>query len=65
MIRLPVRTSAIARLLAASAPLLGMIGSADKDEVVLNGGHVSLVAGGNAIKRLWPKLTDWLGKRSI
>ena len=49
---------------AASAPLLGMIGSADKEEVVMKGGHVSLVAGGNAIKRLWPKLVDWLGARS-
>ena len=39
-----------------------MIGSADKEEVVLKGGHVSLVAGGNAIKRLWPKLVDWLGQ---
>jgi polyhydroxyalkanoate synthase len=50
---------------AASAPLLGMIGSADKDEMVLKGGHVSLVAGGNAIKRLWPKLVEWLGERSV
>ena len=49
---------------AASAPLLGMIGGSDKEEVVMKGGHVSLVAGGNAIKRLWPKLVDWLGKRS-
>ena len=49
---------------AASAPLLSMIGSTDKEEVVLKGGHVSLVAGGNAIKRLWPKLVDWLGARS-
>ena len=49
---------------AASAPLLGMIGADDKEEVVLKGGHVSLVAGGNAIRRLWPKLADWLGKRS-
>ncbi|WP_375390969.1 alpha/beta fold hydrolase [uncultured Sphingomonas sp.] len=49
---------------AASAPLLGMIGSGDKEEVVLKGGHVSLVAGGNAVKRLWPKLADWLGGRS-
>lgn len=48
----------------ASAPLIGMIGSADKEEVVLKGGHVSLVAGGNAVKRLWPKLAHWLGKRS-
>jgi RimJ/RimL family protein N-acetyltransferase len=28
--------------------------------VVLKGGHVSLVAGGNAIKRLWPQLDQWL-----
>ena len=50
---------------AASAPLLGMIGAPDKEEVVMKGGHVSLVAGGNAIKRLWPKLVDWLGQRSV
>ena len=50
---------------AASAPLLGMIGATDKEEVVMKGGHVSLVAGGNAIKRLWPKLVDWLGQRSV
>ena len=50
---------------AASAPLIDMIGSADKEAVTLKGGHVSLVAGGNAIKRMWPKLVDWLGERSI
>ena len=49
---------------AASAPLIGMVGSSDKEEVVLKGGHVSLVAGGNAIRRLWPKLAHWLGQRS-
>ena len=49
---------------AASAPLIGMIGATDKEEVVLKGGHVSLVAGGNAVKRLWPKLNQWLGARS-
>ncbi|WP_375402541.1 alpha/beta fold hydrolase [uncultured Sphingomonas sp.] len=48
----------------ASAPLLGMVGATDKEEVVLKGGHVSLVAGGNAVKRLWPKLDQWLGVRS-
>ena len=50
---------------AASAPLIGMIGSTDKEEVVLKGGHVSLVAGGNAIKRLWPRLDQWLQERSL
>jgi polyhydroxyalkanoate synthase len=49
---------------AASAPLIGMVGSADKQEIMLKGGHVSLVAGGNAIKRLWPNLVQWLGTRS-
>jgi polyhydroxyalkanoate synthase len=49
---------------AASAPLIDMIGSSEKEAVQLKGGHVSLVAGGNAIKRLWPKLVDWLGERS-
>jgi poly(3-hydroxyalkanoate) synthetase len=49
---------------AASAPLVGMVGSTDKQEMMLKGGHVSLVAGGNAIKRLWPNLVAWLGERS-
>lgn len=48
----------------ASAPLIDMIGSTDKQAVVLKGGHVSLVAGGNAIKRLWPQIDAWLGERS-
>jgi polyhydroxyalkanoate synthase len=49
----------------ASAPLIDKIGSTDKEQVTMKGGHVSLVAGGNAIKRLWPKLVDWLGERSV
>jgi polyhydroxyalkanoate synthase subunit PhaC len=32
---------------------------------VLKGGHVSLVAGGNAIKRLWPQIDRWLGEKSL
>jgi polyhydroxyalkanoate synthase len=49
----------------AAKPLIAKVGSADKQEVILKGGHVSLVAGANAIKRLWPKLDSWLGDRSI
>jgi len=49
---------------AASAPLIDMIGASDKQQVTMKGGHVSLVAGGNAIKRLWPTLVEWLGERS-
>jgi polyhydroxyalkanoate synthase subunit PhaC len=49
----------------ASKPLVNMVGSADKQEVVLKGGHVSLVAGANAVKRLWPQLDRWLQERSL
>jgi polyhydroxyalkanoate synthase len=48
----------------AAKPLIQKIRSTDKEEVMLKGGHVSLVAGANAIKRLWPKLDSWLGERS-
>lgn len=49
---------------AASAPLIDMVGSQDKREIVLKGGHVSLVAGPNAVKRMWPALARWLAERS-
>jgi polyhydroxyalkanoate synthase len=49
----------------AAKPLVAMAGSKDKEEVVLKGGHVSLVAGANAVKRLWPKVDSWLGERSV
>ncbi len=48
----------------AARHLIPMIGSSDKEEVILKGGHVSLIAGANAVKRLWPKLDSWLGGRS-
>ncbi len=38
-----------------------MVGSTDKEAIVLKGGHVSLVAGGNAIKRLWPAIDALVG----
>ena len=50
---------------AASAPLIDMIGSSDKKQVVLKGGHVSLVAGANAVRRLWPQIDRWLGEKSL
>jgi polyhydroxyalkanoate synthase len=49
----------------AAAPLIRLASSPDKEEVMLKGGHVSVVAGGNAVKRLWPKLDSWLGERSV
>ena len=48
----------------AAKHLISKVGSADKEEVILKGGHVSLIAGPNAARRLWPKLDSWLGRRS-
>jgi polyhydroxyalkanoate synthase len=48
----------------AAKHLIRRVASTDKEEVMMKGGHVSLVAGANAIKRLWPKLDSWLGERS-
>ena len=45
--------------------LLTLIGSTDKRDIVLKGGHVSLVAGPNAVRRLWPELDHWLSERSL
>jgi len=49
----------------ASKPLLERVGSTDKEEIVLKGGHVSLIAGPNAVKRMWPRLAAWLAERSV
>ena len=48
----------------ASKPLIEMVGSSDKEEMVLKGGHLSVVTGPNASRRMWPKLEAWLGSRS-
>jgi polyhydroxyalkanoate synthase len=50
---------------AVARELVESVGSADKEEVVLKGGHVSLVAGPSAVKRMWPRLDAWLAPRSI
>ncbi len=49
----------------ASEPLIQLASSEDKEELLLKGGHISLVAGPNAVRRLWPKLDEWLSERSV
>ena len=49
---------------ACAQPLVQRVGSRDKEEVMLPGGHVSIAAGPNAVKRMWPKLDSWLQNRS-
>ncbi len=50
---------------AAARPLVARVSSEDKSEYVIKGGHVSVAAGANAQRRLWPKLDTWLGGRSV
>ena len=50
---------------AASAPLIDMVGSPDNEQVTLKGGHVSLIGGPNAVRRMWPRLDDWLAEKSL
>ncbi len=49
----------------STKPLLGLVSSEVKHELVLKGGHVSLIAGPNAVKRMWPSVDAWLGERSV
>jgi polyhydroxyalkanoate synthase len=49
----------------ATRELTSLVGSEDKEDVLLKGGHVSLVAGMNAVLRLWPKVNEWLSVRSV
>jgi polyhydroxyalkanoate synthase len=45
-------------------PLVERVGSDDKEQLVLPGGHISIAAGPNAVKRMWPALDSWLQGRS-
>ena len=50
---------------AATKEINQLIGSTDKQDIILKGGHVSLLAGRNASTRMWPVLDRWLSERSI
>lgn len=50
---------------AAARDLVRLAGSRDKQEIVVPGGHVGLVAGRAAEKRMWPALDAWLALRSV
>lgn len=50
---------------ASSHDLVELVGSRDKQEIIVKGGHVGLVAGRGAELRMWPALEAWLAPRSI
>jgi polyhydroxyalkanoate synthase subunit PhaC len=49
---------------ASSSDLVRLAGSRDKQEIIVKGGHVGLVAGRGAQTRMWPALNAWLAQRS-
>ncbi len=50
--------------LAATRMQPDMVGSTDKELVVMPGGHVGLAAGRKAVQTLWPHVSSWLADRS-
>jgi polyhydroxyalkanoate synthase len=48
----------------ASAPLIDLVGSADKHELALSAGHMGLVVGRTAAKTTVPRIIEFLQRRS-
>ena len=48
----------------AAAPLIGLVGSSDRDELRLDAGHVGLFVGRTAAKATVPKIIDFLQRRA-
>ncbi len=47
-----------------STSIMDRIGSTDKELLTVPGGHIGIMAGSNARKRLWPQMDAWLSTRS-
>ena len=47
-----------------SARLLDKVGSPDKQELRVPGGHIGVMAGSGASKGTWPKVESWIAARS-
>ena len=54
----------IPRIAPACTKVMNLVGSEDKEFVVLEAGHVGLLTGRGARKGLWPRVRDWLAPRS-
>jgi polyhydroxyalkanoate synthase len=47
-----------------SLPFNDYVGSQDKESITFPAGHIGLAVGSKANRELWPKVADWLAKRS-
>jgi len=48
-----------------SETLNGLVGSTDNEKIIWPAGHIGLAVGGKAQSQLWPRVVDWLAKRSV
>jgi polyhydroxyalkanoate synthase len=48
----------------AARPLIGLVGSDDREELVIPGGHAAMVTGRQAAKVTMPGIVDWLRRHS-
>ena len=51
-------------LASQSNMALDLVGSQDKEQVTMPGGHIGLAVGRSAVKGLWPTLDKWVSQRS-
>lgn len=65
-IRIPLLNVAASADTIAPRPttkaIMDLVGSADKEELLLQGGHVGIVVGRGARNNLWPKVVDWFAR---
>lgn len=47
-----------------SRGVIERLGSADKQQISVRGGHIGIMAGSSARKQLWPQVDSWLAERS-
>jgi polyhydroxyalkanoate synthase len=47
-----------------SETITARISSEDKEQMLVPGGHIGIMAGSGAVKRTWPHIEAWLEKRS-
>jgi polyhydroxyalkanoate synthase subunit PhaC len=48
-----------------SIGILDRVASRDKQQILVKGGHIGIMAGSSARKQLWPQIDAWLAERSI
>lgn len=47
-----------------SVSMMDRVGSTDKQLLAMKGGHIGIMAGSGARKRVWPQIDNWLAQRS-